>query len=124
MGVNKECGKFWQDYAEELWGTKFIVEPCIGFISYEVKGDGIFICDLYIVPEKRNLGHGKELEKKILEIGRELNKDHLICQVQKRDKYYLQNLKIYTEHCGYRKYHEDDSRIMLIKTILKGGFNE
>lgn len=111
-----DFGNQYLEYCKEIWGRQVIQEPW-GFATYDIKGPLVYIADMYIAPEARAVGRGKELEAEIIEIGLDAGCTFVMCKVHKTDLNWARNLKIYVEHCGYGVHQENDDFISLIKDI-------
>jgi GNAT superfamily N-acetyltransferase len=76
----------WSEYIAELRGPDFRkwLEDEDGFVAYSLPIDGecIIVHDMYVKPEVRKMGIGKEYLKKICEIGKEAGRKFVISEVE------------------------------------------
>lgn len=82
----------WAAYNEELGGPIFLEKPW-GFCSYAMIEGGIWIKDIYIVPEERRKGRGKDLIREIEDIARAAGKTFLIAEAQMNSPVRLDSIK-------------------------------
>ena len=83
--VNDNMRSLWAQYVDELLGGyKKFIECEWGFISYTFPTwiDAVQVEELYIVPEQRKHGRGRELFDRVCEIGREQKKEFVIAQLE------------------------------------------
>ena len=110
-----------QKYIDETSGGVLVTRP-YGFIAYDthVEDDEIYIADIFVMPHYRGKGHGKDLEAIAIAEARRLGVNHLSCSVNREDKNWRENYKIYTEHCGYVLKGAADSGIINMRKNLGG----
>lgn len=99
-------------YFQEKYGTKFI-EHENGYIMYNVYDDkSVYIRHLYIKPEVRNTGLGKELEDKLIE---KENPIAIFCDIDLKANNPEQALGVIMHKANYKIDQVNESFIVMRK---------
>lgn len=101
------------DYHKEKYGRDHILTDR-GFIVYSSYSDkSVYVHQLYVKPEYRNVGEGKHLENLLVEKEAPIA---ILCYVDMESRKWEKALNQFTAH-GYRPYKINENRIELIKDL-------
>lgn len=87
-----------------------------GFASYQIIDDGIYVEEVYIVPEKRQTGLASDLVDKIAEQAKALGKKYIYTSVSPHVNGSTISIKAITAY-GFELHNSSRDLIMFIKEI-------
>lgn len=105
----------WLDYLKERFGYSSLVEE-YGFASYTLELGTLFLQEIYIKPEFRRTGKGRELLQKLELIGKEHQCTRFWAQIWTNDSCCNQTLKA-SLGVGFKVVDANNNRMVLTKEI-------
>ena len=91
----------WARYITELLGgERIFIERDFGFISYslpKLPNDVLWLHDIYVVPDQRGEGRGRELFETACEVGRKAGRTYILTQIEIGTKIYTESLKAHLQ---------------------------
>jgi GNAT superfamily N-acetyltransferase len=91
-----------------------------GFFTYKIVENGIMeVHDLFVLPEYRSEGVGKEYAKLIEDYAREYDCTRIWCYTDKNANYWSRSHS-YIESQGYKRINQEGTVIYYIKELKRG----
>lgn len=87
----------WAQYCTELLGgARTFLETEWGFISYsfpQAVPNAVMIHDMYVIPEERRAGRGRELFDRVCWIGKEAGKTAVLAEAELSSKVFMESFR-------------------------------
>ena len=93
-----------------------LYEDSRGFFTYKILGKFFQVDDLFILPEERNKGNGKDYSKIIEKVAKEEKCDTIYCTTCKQANNWITSHLYIMKH-GYKKIKEDENLVYYMKEL-------